>query len=109
MDVECKDDEFYMVAQGAFPPGGAYEMKKLPTLQWKIYGIDPQKRQVSGFYLFKSREAAEKRAEEAIIQLQQRPGIINVTSQLWEIVEEPTRICKGPIDLPMIQDLPLEE
>lgn len=105
MDVAAKDDNFKEITETAFPMEGAYRMLELPTLQWKIWGEDPQKKQVSGFYLFAAREAAEGYAKHAVETLQKRPGISNVTTQIWSIIEEQTRITKGPIDLPQIKDL----
>lgn len=106
MDIDANDSNFWEITNASFPIKGAYVMKELPTLQWKIFAADPKKHQASGIYLFHSREAAENRAKEAILQLQQRPSVFNVTSQIWEIIEESTRICEGPIDVPMIADLP---
>lgn len=104
MDVDASDSNFDEKTTAAFPIEGAYRMLQLPTLQWKIWGVNPQKKQVCGFYLFAAREAAETYAKQAILTLQQRPGIYNVTSQIWSIIEEQTRITKGPIDAPQIQD-----
>lgn len=106
MDINLNGRDFMEAAKYAFPPSGAYEMRQLPTLQWKFYAIDPIKSQASGIYLFKDRKAAEARAKDAVLQLQQRPGVSNVTSRIWEIVEAPSRICNAPFDVPMIQDLP---
>lgn len=89
----------------AFNMEGAQRMLELPTLQWKIWGLDPDKKQGCGFYLFASREAAEGYAKQAVLTLQARQGVSNVTTQIWTIAEEQTRITKGPIDLPQIKEL----
>ena len=49
---------------------------------------------------------AKRRAVEVVGQLQVRPGISNVTTQIWELDAEKTRITHGPIDVPKISDLP---
>ena len=105
MDVNIGDRTFDEVTQDAFPAEGVVRMLQLPALQWKIWGVDPERKQAGGFYLFAARQAAEAYAAQAVRTLQERPGISNVTAQIWSISEEQTRLTKGPIDLPMIQDL----
>ena len=105
MDVAIGDRDFDTVTQEAFSMEGVARMRQLPTLQWKIWGVDPERRQASGFYLFKNREAAEGYAHQCVRVLQERPGISNVTTQIWTICEEQTRGTMGPIDLPMISEL----
>lgn len=105
MDVFTDGRDFSAVTNEAFPMEGVARMLKLPTLQWKIWAVDPERRQAAGFYLFAQREAAEAYAHQCVRVLQDRPGISNVTTQIWTISEEQTRMTKGPIDLPMIQDL----
>lgn len=104
-DVYVGDGDFASATQKAFPPSGVERMLKLPTLQWKIWAADPDRRQTCGFYLFADRNEAEKYAHQAVRTLQEREGIFNVTTQIWSINEEKTRMTKGPIDVPMIQDL----
>lgn len=105
MDINTDGRDFDAVTNESFPMEGVMRMLKLPTLQWKIWGVDPERRQASGFYLFASREAAEKYADQCIRTLQDRPAISNVTAQIWTICEEQTRATHGPIDLPMISEL----
>lgn len=105
MDLGVKKDNFQETCDSAFNMEGAMRMLELPTLQWKIWGIDPDKKEGCGFYLFASREAAEAYAQKAVLMLQSREGVTNVTTQIWTIAEEQTRITKGPIDLPMIKEL----
>ena len=105
MDVNCGESEFDKATKEAFPQEGVQRMLQLPALQWKIWCVDPERKQAGGFYLFAAREAAEGYAKQAVLALQQRPGISNVTTQIWTINEENTRMTKGPIDLPQIKDL----
>ncbi len=105
MDINTNGRNFDEFTNESFPDEGVQRMLKLPTLQWKIWATDPERRQAAGFYLFASREAAEAYAHACVRTLQERPGIDNVTAQLWTISERQTRITKGPIDLPMIQDI----
>lgn len=105
MDIAVGNKEFDAVTQEAFPMEGVARMRALPTLQWKIWGVDPERHQASGFYLFKNREAAQRYAHQCVRVLQERPGISNVTAQIWTICEEQTRGTMGPIDLPMISEL----
>lgn len=105
MDISVGDHDFDEVANEAFPMEGVARMLKLPSLQWKIWCTDSERRNAAGFYLFAKREAAEQYAYQCVRALQDRPYISNVTTQIWTISEEQTRMTKGPIDLPMIQDL----
>lgn len=105
MDLGVEKDNFQEVCDTAFNLEGAKRMLELPTLQWKIWGLDSAKKEGCGFYLFKSEEAAQAYAKQAILMLQQREGITNVTAQIWCIAEEQTRLTRGPIDLPMIKEL----
>lgn len=43
MDVDASDSNFDEKTTAAFPIEGAYRMLQLPTLQWKIWGVNPQK------------------------------------------------------------------
>ena len=105
MDINTGGREFEEFNKASFTEEGVQRMLKLPTLQWKIWTTDPERRQAAGFYLFAKREAAEQYAHQCVRLLQERNGIDNVTAQLWTISERQTRITKGPIDVPMIQEL----
>ena len=105
MDVACSEQDFEKVTKSAFPPAGVQMMLELPTLQWKIWGVNPDRKQCTGVYLFASREAAEDYTKMVVPMLQERRGIYNVTTNIWAILEEETRITKGPIDVPQIADL----
>lgn len=105
MDLGVKKDNFEEVVNTAFTMEGAYRMLELPTLQWKIWGLDPAKKEGCGFYLFAARQAAEAYAEQVVLNMQAREGVENVTTQIWEIADKQTRITKGPIDLPQIKEL----
>lgn len=104
-EVYVGESDFATVCKKAFPPEGVERMLKLPSLQWKIWCADPERRQTCGFYLFADRAEAEKYAHQAVRTLQEREGIFNVTTQIWSINEEKTRLTKGPIDVPMIQEI----
>lgn len=106
MDLAIPAGAGLEAVNGAFPIEGAYRMLKLPGLQWKIWGTDMNKKEACGFYLFATMEDAKRRAAEVVGQLQVRPGISNVTTQIWELDAEKTRITHGPIDVPKISDLP---
>ncbi len=105
MDLGVQKDNFDEVVSGAFNEDGVKRMLGLPTLQWKIWGMDPIKHEGCGCYLFADRKAAEAYAAQAIPALESREGVSSVTAQIWTIAEEQTRITKGPIDLPMISEL----
>lgn len=105
MDIDTTKGSYDEVTQAAFPEEGVYRMLELPTLQWKIWLSDPEKKQAAGMYLFAAREAAEGYAKMAQENIGKRPGIQNLTWQIWSIYEDKTRVTKGPIDVPQIKDL----
>lgn len=105
MDLGGEGLTFDETVDTAFTMEGARRMLELPTLQWKIWGLDSDKKQGCGFYLFASIEAAKAYAKQAVLNLQSRQGVSNVTTQIWTIAEEQTHITKGSIDLPQIKDL----
>lgn len=105
MDIDTSNGTFTEVTEAAFPEEGVYRMLELPALQWKIWLKDEANEQVSGVYLFAAREAAEGYAKMASENIGIRPGIKNLTNQIWDIYEDKTQITKGPIDLPLIKEL----
>lgn len=91
-----------------FTQKGAEKLSALPGLQWKIWGIDREKAEGCGVYLYATRRDAEIRAAKAVPELAARDGICNITTQIFEIEEDLTKITKAPINLPANPSYPQE-
>lgn len=84
------------------------KMNALPNLKWKIWAVkadDSGKAEGSGFYLYPTREAAESRAEEGRATLPHFPGISNVSTTIWEVLDDYSLATHAPVDVPLIVDL----
>lgn len=93
----------------AFPfEAATKKMNALPNLKWKIWAVkndDSDKVKGSGFYLYPTREAAESRAEEGRATLPHFPGISNVSTTIWEVLDDYSLATHAPVDVPLIADL----
>ena len=84
----------------AFPVEQAEEMAKLPGLIWKLWTSKAESNSAAGFYLFATRSDAEHRAEFCKKKFPKIPGLTNVTAEFFDVMEDLTRVTRGPIDLP---------
>lgn len=82
-----------------FNEDGAKKLAQLPGLQWKIWTANLHKNEGAGFYLYATRRDAEIRAKQAGPHLSALPGISNVTTEIYDIYEDWTRITRGPLDV----------
>jgi hypothetical protein len=81
----------------AIPPERAQAIAAQPGLEWKVWIRDPQTRTSGGVYLFADRDAAQKWATTLEDMLKQRPGVSAFDARIFEILDEPTRITRGPV------------
>ena len=84
------------------------KMNALPNLKWKIWGLktdDASRIEACGFYLYPTKEAAESRAEEGRETLPHLPGVSNVTTTIWEVLDDYSLATHAPVDVPLIADL----
>lgn len=94
----------------AFPfEAATQKMNNLPDLKWKIWALntdDPNQVKGSGFYLYPTRQAAERRAEEGRATLPHFPGVSNVSTTIWEVLDDYSLATHAPVDVPLIAELP---
>lgn len=87
--------------------GGAKHIATVPGLRWKIYLQNPEKGEVGGIYYFKD-EASLKAYLDGPIMTQRKAGkfgdgkqvfspIKDVTIKQFDVVDELTKITRGPI------------
>lgn len=84
----------------SFPREQAEEMAKLPGLIWKLWASQPEENKATGFYLFATRDDAEHRLVWAQKHFPKVPGLTNVQGEYFDIMDDLTRVTRGPIDLP---------
>lgn len=80
----------------------------LPDLKWKIWALNNDVEGAtkgSGFYLYPTREAAEARAIEGKETLPHYPGVSNVTTTIWEVLDDYSLATHAPVNVPLIKDL----
>ncbi|MCD8009963.1 MAG: YdhR family protein [Lachnospiraceae bacterium] len=83
-------------------------MNGLKNLKWKIWAMnteDPSHLEGCGFYLYPTREAAEARAEEGKATIPNFIGCSNVTTTIWEVLDDYSIATHAPIDVPLISEL----
>ena len=83
-----------------FPREQAEEMAALPGLVWKLWTSQAAENRAAGFYLFATRNDAEHRLAWAQKHFPKVPGLTNVQGQFFDLMEDLTRVTRGPIDLP---------
>jgi hypothetical protein len=70
-------------------------------LLWKVFLLDAERQAAGGQYLFQSRAAAEAYLAGPIItQLRRHPAIQNLSVRHFDILEAPTKVTRGPLNIP---------
>ena len=93
-DFDVPDPEHYFSQQAA------EQLAKLPGLQWKIWAYNEEKKTASGFYLYADRRDAEIRAKLAVPHLESLPGLSNVTTTIYTVLEDLSIITRATLDTP---------
>lgn len=81
------------------------KMNALPNLKWKIWAANDDETEASGFYLYPTKEAAQARSEEALETLPHYPGISNVSTEIWNVLDDYSIATHAPVDAPLISEL----
>lgn len=108
-DVKGNTGDIRTDAAIAFPfEPATKKMNALPNLKWKIWAVrdeDPDSPEGGGFYLYPTAEAAQARAEQAKATLPHIPGVSNVTTTIWEVLDDYSLATHAPVDVPLIAEL----
>jgi hypothetical protein len=65
---------------------------------WKIWSINEDKKEVAGFYLFEDKSSAQRFvAGEIADAIRKHPTVNNLTMKQFEVMEDLTRVTRGPI------------
>jgi len=78
-------------------PEVAARVAQLPGLLWKLWLHDADRRECVGVYRWVTRELAEQYANGPIVaHLRAAEGYTDVRTQLFEVLEEQSRITSAP-------------
>lgn len=92
-DFDAEDPEHYFTTEAA------EQLAQLPGLKWKVWAYNQDKKTGSGFYLYGDERDARIRAEKAVPHLQSLPGISNVTTRIYTVIDDLSRITRAPLDV----------
>jgi len=68
-------------------------------LQWKVWAVNEAEKWAAGIYLFKDDVSAQAYLKgEIIAGIRSNPALSNVEIKVFEVLPEPTKITRGPID-----------
>lgn len=69
-------------------------------LVWKVWSLDRDTGQANGTYLFKSRAHVDFYLSEILPQgLGQDPSIVDIRSQIYDVLEQPSRITRAVLNV----------
>lgn len=78
--------------------GAAQPIADTPGLCWKVWLMNEGEREAGGIYLFESEDAAQAYLGGPIVAaLKASPGIDNISAKLFDVLEEHTRMTRGPV------------
>lgn len=92
-----------------YPKKAAYHLLTLPGLIWKIWGTKEGSNEVSGFYLFDSREHVNMRIAHVMEAFPQKPWISDLRCETFLVDQERSRKGGAPIDLPSTEILAMQQ
>ena len=68
-------------------------------LQWKIWLMNEAEKSAGGIYLFKDDASVQTYLKSEIIAgLKKNPAVFGFEAKIFDIVPEPTKISRGPVD-----------
>ena len=76
----------------------ATPISSVPGLKWKIFGMDEERREGAGIYLFENAAALKSYLEGPIIaRMNAIEAFSDISFKSFDVVEEATRVTRGPI------------
>lgn len=91
-----------------YPKKAAYHLLTLPGLVWKIWGAKEKSNEVSGFYLFDSREHVNMRIAHVMEAFPKKPWISNLRCETFLVDQERSQQSHAPIDQPSTEMLAVQ-
>ncbi|MGP8057645.1 MAG: YdhR family protein [Nitrososphaerales archaeon] len=78
----------------------ATPIANVPGLIWKIWLMNETRKEAGGIYLFDDRSSAQKYLDgEIAAGLKTHPVLSNVSVRQFEIIENLTKVTRGPVEL----------
>ena len=69
-----------------------------PGLKWKVWCWNDEANECAGQYLFEDEKSVHAYLGGAIVeQIKAHPAISELTAKVFDVLEEPTAITRGPI------------
>lgn len=76
----------------------AKSFPNVPGLQWKVWILSEKDREAGGVYLFEDASSLETfLASDLAAQIMNHPAFSDLSAKPYEVLEEPTRTCRGPL------------
>jgi len=71
---------------------------RMPGLLWKVWLMNEAEKEAAGIYLFDDARSAQRYLDgEIVAGLKKNPGVSNLSMKRFGILEELTRITRGPV------------
>ena len=78
--------------------GAAAVIASVPGLEWKIFGVDAERSETAGIYLFEDAESLETYLQGPIMDaMRSKPAFAGIDVKVFEVAEEATLVTRGPI------------
>ena len=69
-----------------------------PGLKWKVWCWNGDNRECAGQYLFEDESSVKAYLDGPIVaQVKQHPAISNLSAKVFEVMETPTAVTRGPV------------
>jgi hypothetical protein len=76
----------------------AVPIAEVPGLMWKIFGMDEERGEAAGIYLFEDDTSLKAYIEGPIIaQMKTIEAFSDITMKHFDVVEDATAITRGPV------------
>jgi len=76
----------------------AVPIAEVPGLKWKIFGMDEERGEAAGIYLFEDDASLKAYIESSIIaRMKTIEAFSDITMKDFDVVEDATAITRGPV------------
>jgi hypothetical protein len=73
-------------------------IKEVPGLKWKIFGINEERSEGAGIYLFEDGDSLKSYLESPIVaEFKANKALSDITMKHFDVVEKPTAMTRGPV------------